>query len=167
MSAIVLPNSMNLRFLNRDLASTGEKSMSIKNAERQLEATDLARTKWLMGAGLPSCNPQNWNEWLADDVVLSLKLSAVDVTRIGDLRGYSGVFRAVGKKQSRHVLKGISSGLSQDLSITTEVISGSHLILLGKLAARTAQIGARHMPVVIYMALNSQKKIQEMTIATF
>jgi len=141
--------------------------VSIKDAERQLESNDLARTKWLMGTGLASCNPQNWNEWLADDVVLSLRLSAADITRIGGLRGYSGVFRAVGKKQSRLVLKGISSGLSQDLSITTEVISGSHLILLGKLAARTAQIDARYMPVVIYMALNSQKKIQEMTIATF
>ena len=132
--------------------------MSIKDAERQLESNDLARTKWLMGTGLASCNPQSWNEWLADDVVLSLRLSAVDITRIGNLRGYSGVFRAVGKKQSRHVLKGISSGLNQDLSITTEVISGSHLILLGKLAARTAQIDARCMPVVIYMALNTPKR---------
>ena len=141
--------------------------MSIKDAEQQLESNDLARTKWLMGMGLASCNPQNWNDWLADDVVLSLGLSVVDTTRISNLRGYCGVFRAVGKKQTRHVLKGISRGLSRDLSITTEVISGSHLILLGKLAARTAQIGARYMPVVIYMALNSQKKIQEMTIATF
>jgi hypothetical protein len=141
--------------------------VSINDAERQLEANDLARTKWLIGTGLASCNLQNWNERLADDVVLSLRLSAVDVAATGNLRGYSGVFRAVGKKQSRHVLKGISSGLSRDLSITTEVISGSHLILLGKLAARTAQIGTRHMPVVIYMALNSQRKIQEITIATF
>ena len=90
---------------------TGEKSVSIKDAERQLESSDLARTKWLMGTGLASCNPQKWNEWLADDVVLSLRLGAVDTTRIDNLRDYSGVFRAVGKKQSRHVLKGISSGL--------------------------------------------------------
>jgi hypothetical protein len=141
--------------------------MSTKDAERQLESNDLARTKWLMGTGLASCNLQNWNDWLADDVVLSLRLSAVDISRIGDLGGYSGVFRAVGKKHSRYVLKGISRGLSKDLSITTEVISGSHLVLFGKLAARTAQIGARYMPVVIHMALNSQKKIQEMTISTF
>jgi hypothetical protein len=140
--------------------------VSIRDAERQLESNDLARTKWLMGSGLSSCNPESWNEWLADDVVLSLRLSAVDATRIGDLRGYSGVFRAVGKRQSRHVLDGISGGLSQDLSITTEVISGSHLILFGRLAARAAQIGARYTPVVIHMALNSQKRVQEMTITT-
>jgi hypothetical protein len=153
--------------LVEDYQWTGENNVSIKDAERQLEASDLARTKWLIGTGLASCNLQNWNERLADDVVLSLRLSAVDVAPAGNLRGYSGVFRAVGKKQSRHVLKGISSGLSRDLSITTEVISGFHLILLGKLALRTAQIGARHMPIVIYMTLNSQRKIQEMIIATF
>lgn len=141
--------------------------MSIKDAERQLESSDVARTKWLMGTGLASCNPQNWNEWLADDVVLSLRLSSVDITRIGDLQGYSGVFRTVGRNQSKCALNDISRGLGKDLSITTEVISGSHLILFGKLATRTAQIGAGYLPVVIHMALNSQKKIQEMTIATF
>ena len=140
--------------------------MWTRDAERQLEANDLARTKWLIGTGLASCNLQNWNERLADDVVFSLRLSAVDVASTGNPLSYSGVFRAVGKKQSRHVLKGISSGLSKDLSITTEVISGFHLILFGKLAPRT-QIGTRHMPVVIHMALNSQRKIQEMVIATF
>ena len=79
---------------------------------------------------------------------------------------HAGQWRVSGgrEKQSSQALKG---GFDQDLSITTEVISGSHLILLGKLAARTAQIGASYMPVVVYMALNSQKKIQEMTIATF
>ena len=83
--------------------------MWTKDAERQLEANDLARTKWLIGTGLASCNLQNWNERLADDVVLSLRLSAVDVASTGNSLGYSGVFRAVGKKQSRRVLKGISS----------------------------------------------------------
>jgi hypothetical protein len=37
-----------------------------------------------MGTGLASCDTQNWNEWLADDVVLSLSLSAVDINRIGN-----------------------------------------------------------------------------------
>jgi hypothetical protein len=53
----------------------------IKDVEQQLESSDLARTKWLMGTGHASCNRQNWNEWLADDVVLSLRLSAVDAIR--------------------------------------------------------------------------------------
>lgn len=64
--------------------------------------------------------------------------------------------------QARRMLKSISGGLSKDLSISTEIISGSHIILLGKLAAQSR---AQCMSVVIYMALTSEKKIQDMTIA--
>jgi len=139
--------------------------VSIKHAERQLEIEDLARTKWLTGAGLASCNPQTWVGWLADDVVLSFRLGAVDTSHISELQGYSGVFQVAGKRQCRRLLKTILDGLSEYLSITTEIISGSHIILLGKLLQRKPQGNAEHMPVVIYMALNWEKKIQEMTVA--
>ena len=71
--------------------------MSVAEAELQLEVEDLARTKWMTGTGLPSCNPQSWIEWLADDVVLSLRLGAVDTSQISERQGYSGVFRVAGK----------------------------------------------------------------------
>jgi hypothetical protein len=133
--------------------------VSIKQAERQLEAEDLARTKWMTGTGLPSCNPQSWIELLADDVVLSLRLGAVDTSQVRERQGYSGVFRVAGK------IKSISDGLKKDLSITTEIISGSHIILLGKFSLRKPQSGAKYMPVVVNMALNPGKKIQDMAIA--
>jgi hypothetical protein len=136
--------------------------VSIADVEWQLEAEDLARSKRMMNSVLASCNPLDWNEWLADDAVLSLRLGTVDTSEIRGFRGYSGVFRAAGKRQARRMLKSISGGLSKDLSISTEIISGSHIILLGKLAA---QGGAQCMPVVIYMALTLEKKIQDMTIA--
>ena len=139
--------------------------MSVVEAELQLEVEDLARTKWMTGTGLPSCNPQSWIEWLADDVVLSLRLGAVDTSLISERQGYSGVFRVAGKKQSRRLLRSISDGLKKDLSITTEIISGSHIILLGKFPLRKPQKGAKCMPVVVNMALNPGKKIQDMAIA--
>ena len=144
---------------------TGESRVSVVEAELQLEVEDLARTKWMTGTGLPSCNPQSWIEWLADDVVLSLRLGAVDTSQISERQGYSGVFRVAGKKQSRRLLKSISDGLKNDLSITTEIISGSHIILLGKFSLRKPQSGAKYMPVVVDMALNPGKKIQDMAIA--
>ena len=144
------------------LIGTGESRVSVVEAELQLEVEDLARTKWMTGTGLPSCNPQSWIEWLADDVVLSLRLGAVDTSQISERQGYSGVFRVAGKKQSRRLLESISDGLKTDLSITTEIISGSHIILLGKFSLRKSQSGA--MPVVINMALNPGKKIQDMAI---
>src|SRR4029077_14063832 len=122
--------------------SAGESRVSVAEAELQLEVEDLARTKWMTGAGLPSCNPQSWIDWLADDVVLSLRLGAVDTSQVSDRQGYSGVFRVAGKKQSRRLLRSISDGLKKDLSITTEIISGSHIILLGRFSLRQPQSGA-------------------------
>jgi len=139
--------------------------VSIADVEWRPETEDLARSKRMMNSVLASCNPLNWNEWLADDAVLSLRLGAADTSQIRDFRGYSGVFRAAGKRQARRMLKSISRGLSKDLSISTEIISGSHIILLGKLTARKLQNSAECMPVVIYMALSSEKMIQDMTIA--
>jgi hypothetical protein len=139
--------------------------VSVAEAELQLEVEDLARTKWMTGAGLPSCNPQSWIDWLADDVVLSFRLGAVDTSQVSERQGYSGVFRVVGKKQSGRLLKSISDGLKSDLSIATEIISGSHIILLGKVSLRKPQSGTKYIPVVVDMALNPGKKIQDMVIA--
>jgi hypothetical protein len=151
--------------MNPWLIGTGESHVSIMEAELQLEVEDLARTKWMTGTGLRSCNPQSWIEWLADDVVLSLRLGAVDTSHIGERHGYSGMFRVAGKKQSRRLLTSISVDLKKNLSITTEIISGSHIILLGKFSLRKPQSGASHMPVVVDMTLNPGKKIQDMAIA--
>jgi hypothetical protein len=147
------------------LMGTGEGRVLVVETQLQLEVEDLARTKWMTGTGLPSCNPQSWIEWLADDVVLSCRLGAVDTSRIGEPQGYSGVFRVAGKKQSRRLLEGMSDGLKRDLSITAEIISGSHIILLGKFSLRKPKSDAKYMPVVVDMALNPGKKIQKMAIA--
>src|SRR5260370_42584784 len=58
------------------LVVTGESRVSVVEAELQLEVEDLARTKWMTGTGLPSCNPQSWIEWLAYDVVHALRVGA-------------------------------------------------------------------------------------------
>ena len=137
--------------------------MPIKHAELQLEVEDLARTKWITGAVLAGCNPQIWSEWLADDVVFSFRRGAISM--ISEPHGYSGLFRVAGKRECRRSLNSILDGLAEYLSITTEIISGSHIILLGRLLQRKPQGDAEHTPVVIYMALNWEKKIQHMTVA--
>jgi hypothetical protein len=73
-------------------------------------------------------------------------------------------FRVAGKKQSRRLPKSISDGLKKDLSITTEIIIGSHIILLGTFSLRKPQSGAKYMPVVVDTALNPGKTIQDMAI---
>jgi hypothetical protein len=79
------------------LTGTGESRVSVVETELQLEVEDRARTKWMTGTGLPSCNPQSWIEWLADDVVLSFRLGAVDTSQISERHGWWSVFGSPGK----------------------------------------------------------------------
>lgn len=139
--------------------------MSTKDVELQLEAEDLARTKRMIEAIVGGWDQLTWNELLADDIVLSLRLGTLDISRISELEGCGGDFQVAGQKQAKHLLNSIYSDLRKDLSVTTEVISGYHVILLGKLAARKAGHDVECLPVVMYMALNSERKVQEIKIA--
>ena len=139
--------------------------MSTTDIERQLEAKDLAQSKEMIESILTGWDLLTWNELLADDIVLSLKLGTLEISRISGLRGCSDDYLIIGQKQAERVLKGLHGDLRRDLSVTTEVISGSHVILLGKLAVRKVGHDVEYLPVVIYIALNSERKIQSMTVA--
>src|SRR6266850_6093136 len=76
---------------------TGECHVAVVEAELQLEVEDLARTKWMTGTGLPSCNPQSWIEWLADDVVLSLRLGPSIRARSASVKAIVVCFGSPGK----------------------------------------------------------------------
>jgi hypothetical protein len=148
-----------------DAIWTGETHMSIMDVERQLEAEDLARTKRVIESILAGWNLLTWNELLADDILLSLRLGALDIGRISELCGRSGNFQVIGRREAERVLKSIYGDFRKDLSVMTEVISGYHVILLGKLAVQKSGRCVKSLPVVIYMALNSERQIQKMTVA--
>ncbi len=70
-----------------------------------------------------------------------------------------------GQREAKSVLKRIYGDLRKDLFVTTEVVGGYDVILLGNLALRKMGQDVDLLPVGIYMALNAQAKIQKMTIA--
>jgi len=112
--------------------------LSITDVEWAVKRPKIwARSKRMMNSVLASCNPLNWNEWLADDVVPVAQAGRCRYKPDPRLSGLQWrVFGRPEKGRPRRMLKSISGGLSKDLSISTEIISGSHIILLGKLAAR-------------------------------
>src|SRR3984957_14723666 len=144
---------------------TGEIRMSTIDVERQPEAEDLARRKRMTEAVLAGWDQLTWSELLADDIVLSLRLGRVDISRISELRGCGGDFQVIGQGQAKRLLKRVCSDLRKELSVKTEVISGYHGILIGKLTVRKAGQDVESFPVVIYMALNSERKIKSMTVS--
>jgi len=139
--------------------------MSIKEVEQELKSEGLAHAKRMVETTLEGWDLLTWNELLADDVVLSLRLGRLDISRLGDLRGAGGDLKVTGKQQAKGVLKSIYGDLRKDLSVTTEVVSGYDVILLGNLAVQKTAEDVESLPVGIYMAFNSQAKIQKLTIA--
>jgi hypothetical protein len=139
--------------------------MSANNTERQPETKDRAHAKQMIKTILKGWDHLTWNELLADDIILSFRSGKVDISRLAELRDYGSVFQATGQKEVKHVLARMYGDLRKDLSVTTDFISGYHVILLGKLIVHRMIGHIESLPIVIYMDLNLERKIQRMTIA--
>ena len=136
--------------------------MSTMDIAGLLETDILARAKDLTQNILQNWNFMMWNELLADDVVLSLRLESVGVDCIGDLNVAGGNLQVVGREDAKRVLKKIYADIKRDLRVTTEFLSGYEVALLGNMALG---VFGKSWPIVIYMGFDSDGKIRVMTIA--
>ena len=139
--------------------------MSTAEVERRLNAASLTHAKRMTETILEGWDLLTWNELLADDVDLSVRLGTVGVNRTGDLRGSHADLQVTGRDEVKRVLQGIYSDLRKGLIVTTEVISGYDAVLLGNLSVQKPDVHIEPVPVGIYMAFNSKGKIRKMTIA--
>jgi hypothetical protein len=139
--------------------------MSTADVDRQRAAEELAHVKRVIETTLEGWDLLSWNELLADDVRLSLRLGTLDVSRLGDLQAASGNLEVFGKAQAKEVLQSIYGDLRQRLSITTEVVSGYDAIVFGNLALTTNDGEIESLPMGVFMAFDARGRIREMTIA--
>jgi hypothetical protein len=133
----------------------------------QMEADELARAKNMVQMILQDWDFMTWNELLADNIALSIKLGAVGFDRIGDLGGVDGSLEVSGRDEAKRVLKGIYSDLKDQTSVTTEVVSGYDVALLGNLVVPTTKENEddRSLPIALYLAFNPEGEIEKLTIA--
>jgi len=139
--------------------------MSTADVDRQRAADELAHVKRVVETTLEGWDLLSWNELLADDVHLSLRLGTLDISRLGALRAAGGNFEVFGKSQAKEALRGIYDDLRRRLSITTEVVSGYDAIVFGNLALTTTDGGIESVPMGAFMAFDSRGRIREITIA--
>jgi hypothetical protein len=135
--------------------------MSTTDMAPQFEAEDLARARNMTQNILDNWGWITWNELLADDVVLSLRMASVGIAPIGDLNAVGGNLQVVGREDAKRVLKSVYGDIQRDFRVTTELSSGYDVALLGNIVAP----GAPVTPVVIYMGFDFDGKIRVMTIA--
>jgi len=135
--------------------------MSITDT-RQFEAENLALARDMTQSILDDWDFIPWNELLADDVALSIKLGSIGIDRIGDIEIAGGNLQVVGRENAKHVLKSIYDYIMDDLRVTTEILSGYDVLLLGEMALAAP---VRSCPIFIYMSFRGDGQIRVMTIA--
>jgi hypothetical protein len=138
------------------------------NAALEMDAEDLARGRELVQFILGDWDLMSWDELLADDVVLTLRLSAAGIDEVGDLAAIGGELEAVGREDAARVLRSIYQQLMGGLSVVTEMVSGYDVTLLGNWEVPSTKEDAESLslPVALFMGFDDEGKIDTMTIAT-
>jgi hypothetical protein len=141
--------------------------MATTDTAQRLEAEDLARARNMTQTILEDWNLITWNELLAEDVTLTLRMGAVGMDKVGDIAAVGGNLEVEGREDAKRVLKSIYGAIKKGLYVTTEVVSGYEVALLGNMALTSTTEGAtgRSFPIVIYMKFNSEGKVSDMTIS--
>ena len=138
--------------------------MSTVKADWQPESEDLALAKDMVKSILGDWDWISWNELLAFDVVLSLRMAPVWGD---DLQTVDGVVRVVGREDAERLLRRIYPNIKSGLCIITEILSGYDAVLLGNITPPSTKEGEseKASPIVICMDFNSEGEIHVMTIA--
>jgi hypothetical protein len=136
--------------------------MAINDPGWRMESDDLARAKSMVQTILQDWDLMSWNALLAPNVVLSLKLGAVD-----DLGGVSGNLRVSGREDAKRVLQSIYRDLKSRTSVTTQLVSGYDVALLGNLVIPTTKENEDDgsLPIALYIAFNPEGEVEKLTIA--
>jgi hypothetical protein len=141
--------------------------MATTETAQRLEAEDLARAKNMTQNILQDWDLITWNELLADNVTLALRMGAIGVDRVGDIAAVGGNLLVQGREDAKRILKSIYGVIKRGLYVTTEIVSGYEVALVGNmgLASTTEGVPGRTFPIVIYMKFDSDGKISDMTIS--
>jgi hypothetical protein len=131
--------------------------------DRQIEADRLAEANAMVTRIVRDWDWITWNELLAEDVVLTLKLQAVGLASI-DSFNEDGT-QISGRNDARKAMKSIYGELKNGVSITTEVVNGYDFAVFGALRV-SANGDLKSYPFATFVRFNPEEFIQEMTIAT-
>lgn len=141
--------------------------MSTTDIGRRFEAEDLARARNMTQQILKDWDVTTWNDLLADDVVLSVRMGSIDIDRVGDLAAVGGNMEVSGREDAKRLLESIYGDIKRGLCVTSEILSGYDVVLLGNLALEATEEGAlsQSWPISIYMEFDAYGRITTMTIA--
>jgi len=145
-------------FLVMAIRVTGQDQQSSQQHQaqaRQMVQDVLSRWDW-----------KTWDQLLADDVTLTLKLGSVMPDQDGQLAAIGLKSEYNGREEAKKALKKVYGELKKNFKIDDEVVSGNEAIFVGDLNVSQKQNQAQPIPMAVYLQFNDQRKIKQFTIAT-
>ena len=104
---------------------------------------------------------RTWNQLLAEDVVLTLKLGAV-----GAESAVGITTTATGREDAKAVLREIYGDINKNISIWGKLADGLEVALLADLNAAEQGETPQELPLVVYLKFNEDEKIETMTLVS-
>jgi hypothetical protein len=131
------------------------------------DTEDLVRAKQIVQLLRSDWDESSWNEFLADRIVLSVKPGKSRINQFDWFRIIGSNPYVAGRENVLRVLKGISVDLGSKLSATAKLVCDHDIVLLGDLAMQPeiGEIEAISEPVVLYVGLDEDGKIEKMMLA--
>jgi hypothetical protein len=134
---------------------------------KQPDDETLERARRLIQRILRNWDLIPWDDLLTDDVTVSVRMGSVGIDRIGDLAAVGGNLQVTGREDAKRVLGLIYDDIKRGLCVTTEILSGFDVVLLGTFAPEQTKEGAlsETCPIVIYLKFTPNGMINIMTVA--
>jgi len=134
-----------------------------KNPE-MAAAERLAQAKQMVQAVLDNWDFETWNQLLADNVTVNLKLGSVGVDSAGLPVAAGADLQARGREDAKKLLKKVYGELKKNVKITGEVAYGYDAMLLGELNVNVKD-KPQTVPVACHLHFNPKGKIDKLVVA--
>jgi hypothetical protein len=128
------------------------------------EIKQLAQARQMVQDVLNHFDFKTWNQLLADDVVLNIRLGTATKDTAGDpaLLGMKVEYK--GRDAAKQALREIYGDLHKDFKVITQIAHGPEVVLMGELAVTSKGKDPATLPIAVYMAFNPAGKIERMGI---
>ena len=126
------------------------------------ETKQLAQARQMVQSVLNHWDWRTWNQLLADDVVLKMRLGTATKDAAGDPALLGMKVEYTGRDVVKKALREIYGDLRKEFQITTEIVHGPDVVLLGELVVTPKDKDPVTLPIAVHMTFNKAGKIESM-----
>ena len=146
-----------------DAAGPVVKASILRSSATLKSSSWLSLGKWCRSV-LNHWDFTSWNQLLADNIALSIRLGTAAKDSNGDPALLGMKIEYKGRDAAKKALREIYGDLHKEFQVTTEIARGPDVVLLGELVVSPKGKAPAILPIAVHMAFNQAGKIERMEI---